>query len=415
MGLSDSLTGLLNRDGFKKAISAAIFQKKEFNVVCLNLKKFRKINAFWGHAVGDLVLKIISSRIIQCLGKTQYVARFDRDDFSFLIMRDVNDAITKCNSLISKIQKTIRIGRDRLNVHVCIGICNYPNQSIEIEELIDKANIALRIAKNSHSRTALHFSEDMIHSEKLVDFYNTKDISIDEITLGSYTVYQPLFCVKSKRICSLEVLLRHPDRLTSDIITWAEEYGYMNDIFKITVMNAVRVIIKTGLPVSVNLSPSQMVFDGKWLISFLSNIISKNNLPKYSLNIEITEAIQIGDRDILKETALRIRELGVQIYLDDFGAGYSFVSVLSLGVFDFIKLDRVLVNGIQDSPSAQNLVHLILNYAKSKSMSVVAEGVEHEDEVQTLYKIGINYIQGYVFSKPLTEIDMFNYLKLHNA
>lgn len=415
LGLTDSLTGLLNRDGFKKEISTAISKNKEFNVVHLNLIKFRGINYLWGYAVGDLVLKTISNRIGEYFGETQYIARFDRDDFSFIITNDATEAMNECKKIISIIQKPIQIEGRVLNVHVSIGICNYPNQAIGVVDLIDKADIALRIAKRSHSRIPVQFSKEMVHREQLFYIYNTKDITMDDIRLQCYTVYQPLLCLKSKKVCSLELLLRHPDKSISDIIKWAEEYGCMNEVFKFTVVNAARMIIKTGLPISVNISPSQIIFDGEWLIDYLSGILSEYKLPMYSLSIEITEAIPIENREQLKEIALKIKRLGVRIYLDDFGSGYSFISALNMGVFDVIKLDRALVSGVHNSLSAQNLVLMALSYADSKGMSVVAEGVEDEDEVRTLHKIGINYVQGYFFSKPLEEVDIVNYIKLHNA
>jgi diguanylate cyclase (GGDEF)-like protein len=409
--LIDPLTGLLNREGFKKEMLKASTNNKEFVIAYAGLDKFRDINGTLGHSSGDFVLKTISQRIKETLKDHKGIARLGGDHFSFIIINNKRNAIKICRDLMLNINKPILIGDSEFHVSASIGICNFPEQATGIEDLLDKADMAMYVAKQSHTRSPIFFSQDMDLRKSQHTFYSDQSITMDEISRNCYAVFQPLVCRKKNKVISFEALLRHPKHSVVEIINWAEEYGYMNEIFQIMVKNSARMINESGLPVSVNISPSQISFNGKLLISFLKKIISEYNIPMYHLNLEITESVPIIKRDVFLDVITDIKRLGVKLYLDDFGSGYSFFSTLNLGVFDVIKIDRSLVENIQHSQSNQRLLTLIVNYTKNIGISIVAEGVEDKDEINILDEIGINYFQGYFFSMPLREKEAIDYIK----
>ncbi|KAJ8740506.1 EAL domain-containing protein [Aeromonas veronii] len=202
---------------------------------------------------------------------------------------------------------------------------------------------------------------------------------------------------------------------TIDIINWAEEYGYMNEIFEMMVISALDIIRTTNIPVTVNISPSQLIFNGDMIESFLAEIIHDNGLSPYSINIEVTESVPILDQELFIDVVGRIKALGIRIYLDDFGTGYAFFSTLSIGTFDAIKIDRKLVREIHEFQSTQRLLSSIISYASATGIMIIAEGVETNAELEILKALGMRYIQGFYFSKPLKKLQVLSYLSVEKS
>lgn len=164
---------------------------------------------------------------------------------------------------------------------------------MNIEDLLNRADMAMYSAKRSYARSPVFFRDEMDHRKTQELFNYQRVYKIESILSECYAVFQPVHSIGSGEIKSYEALLRHPTLPTADIIKWAEEYGYMQELFEVMVMFSVRMILNSGLPVAVNLSPSQLVFGGERLLSFLKKVILEFNLKSYQLNVEITESILI--------------------------------------------------------------------------------------------------------------------------
>lgn len=230
-----------------------------------------------------------------------------------------------------------------------------------------------------------------------------RSLSVSEVINDCYAVFQPIYNIDDMSIISFEALLRHPIVSTDEIINWAEKYGYMHEIFEVIVSKAISVIMHTGVPVTVNISPSQIISNAKQVEGLLNNVISKHKVPQFHLNIEVTEAVPISDIDAFMGGLHKIKKIGVKVFLDDFGAGHSSFSMLRNGIFDAIKMDKTIVHRISNNRLMQHFLSSILTYASMVGMHVVAEGVEKKDDFIVLKSIGISLAQGYLFSKPLDQ------------
>lgn len=407
--LIDPLTNLLNREGFNKAIATVYDNQQEFIVGYADLDRFKDINDIFGHEAGDHVLKVIALRIKEILGNSSSIARLGGDEFSFIIIGSKEHAFNICEILIDEIKKTILLEDEDVSVDISVGLCCFPSQCMNIEDLLNRADMAMYSAKRSYARSPVFFRDEMDHRKTQELFNYQRVYKIENILNECYAVFQPIHSIGSCEIKSYEALLRHPTLPTVDIIKWAEEYGYMQELFEAMVMFSVRMILNSGLPVAVNLSPSQLVFGGERLLSFLKRVILEFNLKSYQLNVEITESIPIIEQEKFITIASSIKSLKIKLSLDDFGTGYSFFSTLSLGTFDAIKIDRNLVSGIHNSLPTQRLLTSIISYASSSNMTIIAEGVEVIEELETLKKIGVNFIQGFFYSKPMCESDALEY------
>lgn len=413
--LIDPLTGLLNREGFKNALGEKCNSNKEFLVVYADLDKFKEINDFMGHAAGDLVLKISSVRMSSILGMNIPVARLGGDEFAFVIPGEKNVALQRCQELIEKITQPIVLGGRTFSIGISIGVSSYPHQATAVEELLDKADMAMYAAKCSHGRAPVYFEEKMDCRKSHETFHLQRTFNIDLILDECYAVFQPLHNIQQGGIKSFEALLRHPNLSAVDIIHWAEDYGHMNVLFELMVQCAANFFLKSGYPVTVNISPSQIIFNGEMIRNFMEKIIIEYKLPRSALNLEVTESVPIVEQSVFMNAVGKIKELGVEVYLDDFGTGYAFFSTLSMGAFDAIKIDRELVSGINKSLSMQRLLNSILTYANEADMYVIAEGVEEEDELLVLKNLGVKYVQGYYFSRPMKEDAMLSYIENWHA
>ncbi|MFM4875105.1 putative bifunctional diguanylate cyclase/phosphodiesterase [Aeromonas veronii] len=399
--LIDPLTMVLNREGFIRTLKSKINSNVEFLVAYADLDKFKEINDMMGHTCGDLVLQIVASRIKSVLYDMPDVARLGGDEFAFIVTGDRLSAIEKCQTIIDKVKKPIRIYDDEFSIGMSVGFCLHPNQERNIDLLLDKADVAMFFAKRSHTKHPVCYEKKMDH-RKSQEVYNLhRSFGIEQILSDCYPVYQPIFDIHSHKVVSFEALLRHPNLSTMDIITWAEEYGYMNEIFEFMVNSAAQVVLEVGYPIAVNISPSQLIFNGEYVEYLLNDIIESVGIPPYHLNIEITESVPILDQESFLLVTNRIKSLGVRVYLDDFGTGYSFFSTLSTGVFDAIKIDKNIVNKVTDCPSMRRLLSSIISYASGTNIFLIAEGCETKDELKILQSIGVKFVQGFYFSKPL--------------
>ncbi|MDA3318747.1 putative bifunctional diguanylate cyclase/phosphodiesterase [Aeromonas sp. PI_26] len=413
--LMDPLTGVLNREGLINALKENVLCKKDCLVAYADLDKFKEINDVMGHSSGDLVLRIVATRIRAALGQNPVVARLGGDEFGFIITGDKSYTLDLCQNIIDKVKNPVIVSGVELSIGISIGVCFYPNQETVLDFILDKADIAMFVAKRTKAKSPVCFERHMDHRKKHEKISWSRTFNVEDILKNSYAVFQPMHDIENGKVTSFEALLRHPTIGTIDIINWAEEYGYMNEIFEMMVISALDIIRTTNIPVTVNISPSQLIFNGDMIESFLAEIIHDNGLSPYSINIEVTESVPILDQELFIDVVGRIKALGIRIYLDDFGTGYAFFSTLSIGTFDAIKIDRKLVREIHEFQSTQRLLSSIISYASATGIMIIAEGVETNAELEILKALGMRYIQGFYFSKPLKKLQVLSYLSVEKS
>ncbi|MGL6416291.1 EAL domain-containing protein [Aeromonas veronii] len=389
---TDHLTGLLNRRGFLNACDAAIFSKKEFLLGYVDVNKFKMINDTLGHIVGDTFLCKVGEKISITLGENSLIGRIGGDEFSFITFQSDYEDICIRLSLLN--QQEVIIGKHELPLSLSIGCCRYPQDSDVKDNLFQMADSAMFTAKKLGSRKPMHYSCHM--SE-----FKPPQFSITELRDlldQCYAVYQPVIDVENSCIKYVEALVRHPAIDTKFVINACAYHQQWDALFSRMLALSTLVIDRFSIPVALNVVPSQLM-SGNQLIATLESI---NNKKYFNyIIIEVTESEPITEPTIFNNTVEHLKKMGIKLSLDDFGAGFSFFEALNAGEFDCIKIDRRLISGINSNKKKQSLLLAVKRYCDDIGIKIVAEGVEHENEIAYLKSIDIKLMQGYGLYMPM--------------
>ena len=421
IALHDSLTDLPNRFLFHDRLENAVAQSKRSGsllaLLFLDLDDFKDVNDTLGHATGDELLKAVAERLKSYLRDSDTVgrhnttlARLGGDEFTILLtnLSDPVGAATVADRIIEDLSRPFAVGGNVIHTGACIGIAIYPSHGGTPEELLKKADLALYRSK-AEGRNKYHFYSEQMETEILA----RKDLERDlraALAEGQLSlVYQPQMDIRSGSMVGMEALLRwnHPDRgaiSPVEFIPVAEATGLIVPIGEWVLRQACaqnKAWQEAGLPafaVAVNLSAVQ--FRQKDLVATVDDALQQAGLDPAYLQIEITESVfmQDGAREVL----LNFRRSGIDISLDDFGTGYSSLSYLTRFPVDKIKLDSSFVRDIAHDTSNAAIIKAVVNLGHSLGMRVSAEGAETRDAVSILSAYGIDEIQGYYYSYPLT-------------
>lgn len=427
----DSLTALPNSRLFKDRLEHAISQAKRNNkilaVMFLDLDRFKLINDSMGHSAGDELLKITSQRLIEAVRKTDSVAinantdnsaiaRSGGDEFTILLDDiESREAITRiAERIVKNIALPMKLGREEVHISTSIGIAIYPEDGVEVDELLKHADSAMYHAKAQGKNNFQYFADSMNRSSfERLSLENNLHRAIAHNELHLY--YQPQFNVGSDTMIGMEALIRweHPDKgfiSPGDFIPVAEETGMILKIGEWVFREACEqgvVWINAGYDVhkiSVNLSPRQLK-DEK-ISKLIESILHETGMPANKLCIELTESALMLDPKVADARLKKIKDLGVSLSLDDFGTGYSSLSYLKRFPIDTLKIDQAFIRDIKTDKEDAALVRAIIAMAHGLSMDVIAEGVETKEQLDFLNAHGCDIVQGFWFSRPLSALDM---------
>lgn len=412
----DALTQLPNRrlfhDRLEQEIKKAQRSGRYLALLFLDLDHFKEVNDTMGHHVGDQLLVDAAKRIVDCVRASDTVARLGGDEFT-VILSDITDTdqierVTQ--SIIDRLNQPFRLGGELAYISASIGITVYPNDAEDAETLLMNADQSMYASKHA-GRNRYSYFTNSLQTKALKRQQVLKEMR-EAISRREFCVYfQPIVDVESGRIYKAEALLRwnHPTRgLVSpgEFIPLAEESGLINAIgdfaFRESVHWAKRwnEISPYGFQISVNKSPVQFHNTNNdhedWL-----HYLESSQLPKDSLIIEITEGLLMGADNNTSSKLLKFRLAGVQVAIDDFGTGYSAFSYLKKMEFDFLKIDQSFVHDMQVGSNDLALCEAIIVMAHKLGLKVVAEGVESEEQRRLLTAAGCDFIQGYLYSRPV--------------
>lgn len=418
----DPLTGLANRilfyEQIEKAIASCNRQGNYLAILFIDLDDFKKVNDGMGHAVGDLLLIEAAARLVANVRQIDAVARWGGDEFVILLNQlPLEDNITGIIiKIVERLSHPYYFENQTLHVTPSIGISVFPKDGLTAEELIVNADAALFQVKEQGRNNISFFCNSFNKSaKKRLDMEKELYCALDE---GQFEVfYQPQIDPVSNRICGAEALLRwhHPDKglVPPDLfIPLAEETGLINQIgdwVLHTVCKQINVWQKQGLPeisIAVNFSPRQFLQDG--LCDKINQALKNNNIDARFLKAEITESLMIKNIDQVTKILWDIKDLGVEISIDDFGTGYSSLSMLKNFPINQLKIDKAFINQLDTNP---DIAHSIIMLGHNMGMTIVAEGVENNIQLDFLLKWNCNYIQGYYFSRPLPSAKMTEFLQ----
>ncbi|MCL9777469.1 EAL domain-containing protein [Vibrio methylphosphonaticus] len=417
MAYFDALTGLANRRKIIEKISEHInhYPDRPGAVMMMDLNRFKIVNDSFGHHIGDALLCHISREIQSVLDESQVIARLGGDEFLFFC--DASD-VAQVNHLASKILKAVEKPMIHEEVELIsqgsLGISFYPFNGGTPEELIKNADIAMYRAKQQGIRKIMHYHDSMDSSTpSSIKLENHLKRAIDNHDLQVF--YQPQVCQKTHRVVAVEALARWTDETLGSVppvqfIKIAEDGGFIhqlgNNILS-KICHDVRASqwLRSMTQISVNVSAKQLI-QRNFADEFIQTILSYD-LALSQFCIEITETAAISDYDACVHSLKILRKEGINVSLDDFGTGFSSLSLLKKLPLDEVKIDRSFIADITKDQSSLDFVSTMVSMIKSLGYRVVAEGVETASHATSISKFGVDLLQGYYFSRPLP-LEQFN-------
>jgi diguanylate cyclase (GGDEF)-like protein len=415
MAHHDMLTDLPNRTLLMERLAEAVKRAQSGEIVALHLfdlDHFKDVNDTLGHPAGDKLLRQTARRLKDLIGDGDTLARMGGDEFAIVQsgLTHPLEAAALAKRVVRSINTPFDIDGHEVIVGASIGIAVCPVDGEQGEELIRNADLALYRSK-AEGRCTYRFFEPGMDGQMKIRRGLEADLR-KAITVGEFELhYQPVADLRSNTITGCEALLRwrHPQKgmiLPDAFIPLAEEIGAIIPLGEWVIREACRTA--AGWPdtvkVAVNLSPVQ--FHGADLCRVVLGALAASGLAPHRLELEITENVLLINSKKVVATFNRLRDLGVRIALDDFGAGHSSLSYLRQFPFDNIKIDRSFVRDIAENPSSQCIVHAIAEMAQGLSMISTAEGVETAEQKAAVLSAGCSEMQGYLLSRavPADEI-----------
>ncbi len=426
MATHDTLTALPNRALFNETLNHAIAKaarhKRPLALFFLDIDRFKNINDTLGHATGDKVLQEAARRLTSAIRTSDLVARLGGDEFVLLIedyaaQDDLVDIATK---VLAAFAPTFSIEEQELALSVSVGVCTYPSGGEDAQQLVSSADIAMYRAKEQGRNRYCFYSDDLnnLSEERLALEAGLRHA----LARGEIEVfYQPKVDFSSGRVSGVEALIRwrHPEKgllMPDRFVPLAEEIGAIIPIGYWTlrrVCERARHWQELGMPlaVAVNLSASQ--FHEPQLVTELAAILKATGVPAGSLELEITESMVMRDTDRAVKIMESLRRMGVRISIDDFGTGHSSLGYLKRFPVDRLKVDRSFVRDLPHNGDDVAITRAVIAMAHSLKMSVVAEGVEHQEQFDLLQAEGCDEFQGYFCARPLEEADLLKFVAAH--
>lgn len=417
----DSLTGLPNRHSFREKLEHEIRQsdraRLSLALLLIDLDQFKEINDTLGHLVGDVLLVEAARRISACTRESDTVARLGGDEFTVILSRvkDPKDAELVAQKIIERLGEPFQLGESVVYVSASIGITVYPLDASgaeeQVEELLMSADQAMYVAKRQGRNRYSHFTQGLqTAAQERSRMASDLRTAIQENQFHLH--YQPVMDMATGHIRMAEALLRweHPTRgiiMPNDFIPLAEETGLIVQIGDWVFHEAAQwakrwnEFLPGGFQVSVNASPVQFRAEGaasqiKWI-----EYLKTNNIPGKCMVVEITEGVLLNaDEDALKMLA-NFRNADIQVAIDDFGTGYSSLAYLTKFDIEYLKIDKSFIKALSKDVRDTALCEAILVMAKKLGLQVVAEGVENHLQDEMLDKAGCDFVQGYLYSRPI--------------
>ncbi len=420
----DQLTGLPNRvllqDHFNYALHMAERAMEPMAVMFLDLDHFKDVNDTLGHSIGDRLLVEVSRRIQQGLRAVDTVSRLGGDEFIFILPGcDANGAAQVADKLMETIAAPCWIGPHELVITPSIGIAMYPEDGQDMETLSQNADAAMYQAKQGGRNGYRFFTQAMqVHSARNLRLSNDLRQALARRQLAVH--YQPQISLEDGRVVGVEALLRwnHPELgpvPPAEFVPIAEDIGLIVPIGEWVLRTAAAQMkdwLERGFPamtVAVNLSAVQ--FRHARLLESVSDILAAVKLPPDLLELELTEAVAMGDPAAAVAVMKGLHERGVRLSIDDFGTGYSSLSYLKRFRISRLKIDQSFVRDVPDDPEDNAIVTTVISLARSLGLRTVAEGVETERQVAFLKEQGCDEVQGYYYSKPLPVAELEAFLR----
>jgi diguanylate cyclase (GGDEF)-like protein len=412
----DLLTQLPNRsllnDRLEVAIAHSLRFGRQLAVLFLDLDRFKNINDSFGHSVGDMLLKAVSTRLQNCLRAGDTLSRFGGDEFVLLLpeVDGPTDVAEVAQKIIDTVQLPFDLENQKIFISVSIGIAFFPEFGGSPDELIKQADTAMYQAKINGKNSYAMFNQSM--SAQISRSVTQENELHNAIENDEFRVfYQPQWCPKTQKMVAVEALLRwqHPERgliYPGEFIALAEETRLIVKIGDWVLKRACQEVkgwMDQGIgPIRLAVNFSTLQIEQPNLVENVISTLQACNFPPENFELEITESVMMND---LEGTTLKLKTLagfGLTIAIDDFGMGYSSLSYLHKLPIHTVKVDKSFVENIQSLDHEIIIVNAICSMALGLRLNVVAEGVETQVQYDYLANLGCQLLQGYLISRPLS-------------
>ncbi|MBD7966747.1 EAL domain-containing protein [Paenibacillus sp. Sa2BVA9] len=414
LAYEDNLTGLGNRlyfmENLEEALQNADLEDQQTAVIMVDLDQFKWINDTLGHSAGDFLLQHVAGQIRGSMPSSAVVSRLGGDEFAITVpVSHSDEAISYANELLSSLQQPVHIFGKPYTVTASIGISIAPDDGTTIEALYSSSDTAMYAAKQAGRNQYYSYTPNLkAMAERNLTIVNGLSTALAKNEFTLY--YQPQIDTRTNRIVGLEALIRwnSPELgfvSPAQFIPIAEDTGMIKSIGD-WVLNAAfkqtKQLVDEGyadILVSVNLSAHQL--REPLFAERIAELLQQHELSPRNVCLEITERTAIFDSKKSLEICRALVELGVSLSIDDFGTGFSSLSMLNRFPFTYIKIDRSLIQDIAMNVNEAKVVQTIIELADRLGMKVIAEGVETEQQFSLLCKLGCHEVQGYLRGRPM--------------
>ena len=413
---TDSMTDLMNRTGFTELLGSEAYEaaarENRLAVIYLDINGFKAVNDTIGHHGGDELVRKLADRVREVLPKDGQFARIGGDEFVVaLIDTDIENAAERtAASIVNCLDQPFTIQGFEFHVTVAVGYAVSGDRHAAPSEIVRRADMAMYQAKNAAERGAVPYNPTMetgALERKQIEAALRRAIDSKELEI----YYQPVVRASDITVIGLEALVRWNSKELGAVspavfVSVAEETGLIHDLGWFVVEQVCKDKPRwPTLKVAINLSPVQLR-DPDFADQLLK-IVQKHDIEPGQFELELTEGILVNNPTIAKNKLTKLKEMGFSLSLDDFGTGFSSIGYLRQFPFDTLKIDRSFVRDIGMNATANALIQSLVSLGDALELSVIAEGIENEDQLKLLRLVQCEYIQGFLVARPLpaTEID----------
>ncbi len=413
----DILTDLPNRNYLIELLSLAIERSegKRIGLIFLDLDRFKIVNDSLSHGAGDLLLQEVANRLKRLRKKYSFLARSGGDEF-VVVQEEVQSASQVANlasEILNLLSPAFLIDKSELFISASIGICVYPEDGRDPKTLLRNADLAMYQAKEGGRNRYQFYSHEMnnqVFQRLTLETSLRRAIEQEAFRL----VFQPIVKATTGRTVGMEALVRwnHADLgliPPSQFIALAEETGLIvplgDWILKTALGQAMEWRQKWGKPFFIAINVSAKQFYQEDFVHRIEALVRESGFPAQDIELEITESVFMQDIDETLKTLFSLKALGINLSIDDFGTGYASFQYLKRLPLDVLKIDKSFIREIGSARQSDAIISAIVSVGHSLGLSVIAEGVETENERAFLASTGVDLFQGYLFSQPLTPVD----------
>ena len=417
--IKDRLTGLPNRFATTELMEDMVKRNEKFSLFAVDLNDFKSINDTMGHETGNIVLQKVAERWVKLADKKKngvnvFVSRISGDEYLLLISGyTYSDDVEKTiDEFKAELERKMTIDECDYFITACYGYTEYPTDDNNVDSLLLFADAALHEAKRMSTTSVLKFKPDLLNTEKALETERKIRYALEN-NMVTFNL-QPQYDINHK-LRGFESLARMKDQegntvSPGEFIPVAEKCGLIDRIdmrvFELSMeflSNVLRAKKDSDIIISCNVSVRHLMKNN--FIDELKDVIVKYQIPTSHVEIEITESVMIDSLEKALQRIDEIKDMGMKVAIDDFGTGYSSLSYLNNFPSDLLKIDKSFIDLMNTSESSKQYVATIVSIGHILNLHVISEGVEDEAQIDTLREIGCDYIQGFVWGRPMPADD----------